>query len=136
MERRSSESFSFGSRYEKLSSGLMDQVLYLAGKVREYSRLLLKILESWYEVEPTEAVLTEICAQLIKGGRMDRKASDWYEKGVEAQIRITRLYEYYMLSVDLEGSREISRKALLYFSYQSDLDSEHAGLSLQLCTKK
>lgn len=64
----------------------MDQVLYLAGKVREYSRLLLKILESWYEVEPTEAVLTEICAQLIKGGRTDRKASDWYEKGVEAQI--------------------------------------------------
>lgn len=117
----------FGSRYEKLSGGLMDQVLYLAGKVREYSLLLLKILESWYEVEPTEAVLTEICAQLIKGGRTDRKASDWYEKGVEAQIRITRLYEYYMLSVDLEGSREISRKALLYFSYQSDLDSEHAA---------
>ena len=69
---------------------------------------------------------------------MDHEAFEWYSKGVERQLRITRLYEYYMMAIytDEEGRLpcEISRMVLMYFSYQSDLDYEKNAI--QLATEK
>jgi hypothetical protein len=40
------------------------------------------------------------------------------------ELKITRLYEYYMYSIDLNTVTEIPRIVLMYFSFQSDLDYE------------
>ena len=80
-----------------------------------------------YEKEADERVLQEICAQLIKGGRTDKEAFRWYELGVEKELRITRLYEYYIMSMDLSAECPISRKALMYFAWQSSMDYEHTA---------
>ena len=117
----------YGARKGVLSADLKEQFLYLAGRFREFSPVLLRLLILCYEKEADERVLQEICAQLIKGGRTDKEAFRWYELGVEKELRITRLYEYYIMSMDLSAECPISRKALMYFAWQSSMDYEHTA---------
>lgn len=117
----------YGVRKEALSDELAEQLLYLTSRKREYSAVLTRLLMRLYEQKQDERILQEVCAQLIKGGRTDAEAFGWYEKGVESELRITRLYEYYMLSMDLSKEYPISRKAMMYFAWQTNLDYEHAA---------
>ncbi len=117
----------YGARKGVLSAELKEQLLYLAGRYREFSPVLLRLLILCYRKEKDERVLQEICAQLIRGGRVDKEAFVWYEQGVEKELRITRLYEYYMMSMDLNAGCAVSRKALMYFAWQSSLDYEHTA---------
>ena len=117
----------YGARKEILSTELLEQMLYVISRKREYSTVLLKTLILCYKRREDTRVLQEICAQLIKGGRTDKEAFAWYELGVEKELRLTRLYEYYITAMNLEEEPEISRKALLYFAWQSSMDYEHAA---------
>ncbi len=112
----------YGAKQEMLNGGVVEQLLYLTGKVREFSPVLYKTLEKLYQFKQDARVLQEICTLLIKGGKAGQKYFHWYQRGVEAQLRITNLYEYYMLSLDLEKTGTLPRTVLMYFSYQNNLD--------------
>ena len=47
-------------------------------------------------------VLQAICTLLIKGGKTGPAWYPWYYRGVKKELRIARLYEHYLMSVDLE----------------------------------
>uniref|UniRef100_UPI004055D5C7 DUF5717 family protein n=1 Tax=Acetatifactor sp. TaxID=1872090 RepID=UPI004055D5C7 len=121
----------YGAKHQMLGIELVEQILYLAGKTREYSAVLLNILRFLYEKKKDTRILQEICTLLIKGGRSDYKSFEWYQKGVEAQLRITNLYEYYMLALDLSEPQELPKILLMYFSYQNNLDYEHSAYLYQ-----
>lgn len=112
----------YGRRQEALTEELIEQLLYLSGKNRSFSLTLLCILESCYYKKTDDRVLQEICSLLIKGEKTERKYFKWYKRGVEKELRITRLYEYFMLSIDMEEAQTLPRLVLMYFSYQSSLD--------------
>lgn len=117
----------FGTRKEMLSEDLKEQFLYLAGRNREFSPVLLRLLILCYQQKADDRILQEICAQLVKGGRTDREAYPWYALGVERELRITRLYEYYVMSMDLSKDPTVSRKALMYFTWHTNMDYEHTA---------
>ncbi len=117
----------YGAKQEMLGAELTEQLLYLTGKVKEYSPVLYKTLEKLYQIKPDVRILQEICTLLIKGGKTGQKYFHWYQSGVEAQLRITNLYEYFMMSLDLEKTRKLPRIVLLYFSYQNNLDYIHSA---------
>lgn len=117
----------YGARKDALADDTVEQMLYLCGKKREYSQVLLRILQSIYPKRQDVRILQEICALLIKGGKAGRKYLAWYQKGVEAQLRITNLYEYYMMSIDLNVMQPIPKMVLMYFSYQNNLDYERSA---------
>ena len=83
--------------------------------------------ENCYEKSRDERIIKEIWTLLIKGGLVEKKYYHWFKLGIEAGIRITNLYEYYMMSLDLEKEEEIPKIVLLYFTYQSNLDHDHAA---------
>jgi hypothetical protein len=116
----------FGAKRKIISLNLMDQIVYHALRVRNYDKKLFGILRSCYEIKESDEVLEAMVSLLIKGGKTDRASFIWYARGVERELHITRLYEYYMMSIytDEEGHLpcEISRMVLMYFSYQSDLE--------------
>lgn len=112
----------YGKKQDKVSLELVEQVVYLSERIKDYQPLLYTFLTGCYEKKADERVLKEICTQLIKGNRRDKSAFEWFAKGVEAEIRITNLYEYYMMSMDLEQDPEIPKQVLLYFTYQTNLD--------------
>lgn len=117
----------FGAKQQALSGEVVEQLLYLSGRVREFSPVLLKILKSLYRTKPDVRVLQEICVLLIKGGKAGTEYFTWYKAGVEAQLRITNLYEYFMMSLDLNTMQPLPKMVLMYFSYQNNLDYEHSA---------
>ena len=121
----------YGAKQQMLSQELTEQIIYLTGRVREYSLVLYDILNSLYEKKKDTRILQEICTLLIKGGKSGEKYFEWYQRGVEAQLRITNLYEYYMMSLDLSVPRSLPKMVLMYFSYQNNLDYEHSAYLYQ-----
>ncbi|MBQ6587093.1 MAG: hypothetical protein IJI01_00275 [Butyrivibrio sp.] len=118
----------YGAKKGTISLNLIDQIVYQAVRVRSYNDRLFRILRACYEIKDSDEVLEALVGLLIKGGRVDKDSFEWYARGVERELRITRLYEYYMMAIytDEEGLLpcEISKMVLMYFSYQSDLEYE------------
>ncbi len=118
----------FGARNDMLSPELAEQLLLHAGRMREFSEILYRILIRLWKRREDDGYLQEICSLLIKGGRTGTGYFPWYRLGVERELRITRLYEFYMLSVDMEQGVMLPRQVLMYFSYQDNLDYERTAL--------
>ena len=116
----------YGAKRNIISLNLIDQVVYLSLRVRNFNERLFRILKACYAVKESDETLEAIVALLIKGGRTEKSAFEWYAKGVERELRITRLYEYYMMSIYVDENGllpcDINRMVLMYFSYQSDLE--------------
>lgn len=117
----------YGARQQALEGETIEQLLYLAGRLKEFSLILLKTLSGLYSLKPDVRILQEICTLLIKGGKTGAACLPWYRAGVEEQLRITNLYEYYMMSLDLEAREPLPKRVLMYFSYQNHLDYEHSA---------
>ena len=117
----------FGARREALKGEVLEQLLAHVGKVKEYSEVLYMTMQKLYAKKKDTRLLQEICTLLIKGAKMGRQYFEWYSAGVEAQLRITNLYEYYMMSLDLNRPGDIPKIVLMYFSYQNNLDYAHSA---------
>jgi hypothetical protein len=122
-----------GARYQMLKQELIEQLQYLAARKTEYSTLLYRILCKVYEINKSPQTIASICHVLILG---DRKGADyyrWYSEGVNSSVRVTGLYEYYMMSLeidkygDIAKNVEIPKMVLMYFAYQSTLNYELNG---------
>ena len=98
----------------------------IAGRVatmsKVYSEPLFRILEGLYEVHPSEECLEGICSLLIKGEKKSERAFHWYEKGVERDVRLTRLYEYFLYALPEDYDRKLPQIVLMYFSYHHALN--------------
>lgn len=114
----------YAVKNEAMKDDVILQLLYLSQKQKNFSALLLRILIACYEKKEQNDILQEICTTLIKGNLYGREYFNWYQKGVEQNLRITRLYEYYMMSVTLDDRQTLPKMVLMYFSYQSDLNYE------------
>ena len=117
----------YGARKGILGRELAGQAAVLASREKYYDPVLFRILKLSWERRPDVEVLQAICTLLIKGGKTGAAWYPWYLRGVKKELRIARLYEHYLMSVDLEHTEKIPRQALLYFAYQSNLDFEHAA---------
>lgn len=114
----------YAAKEEVLNRDIVEQVCFLMGKVREFNPLLLNVLQEGYRLNQDREVLVAICTMLMKGNKVGRRYFEWYRLAVEQELRITRLYEYYMLSMDLDGEEEIPKMVLMYFSYHCELGVE------------
>lgn len=106
---------------------LAKQVVYLSGKAKRFVPLLHKILCFFYEEKEGEDVLSAICTHLIKGNMTEPIYFPWYEEAVNKELRITRLYDYYMYTIPMEYNDILPKQILLYFAYNSDLEYRRAA---------
>lgn len=120
-----------GARHHMLKPDLIEQLQYLAARKKEYSPLLYRTLCEVYRTNKAPQTVAAICTQLINGDKKGAGYFDWYALGVEYSVRVTKLYEYYMMSLEFDrygrvrdNSLEIPRMVLMYFAYQSALDYE------------
>ncbi len=115
----------YTARKDILSDNLLSQVNYLAERQRTFGGKLFRILSAGYEKTQIPALAQEtlsvICSLLIKGNQTDPRYFPWYQKGVEKELQITRLFEYYMMSLPEDFEGEIPKMVLMYFAYQANL---------------
>lgn len=114
----------YAAKKGALYPGLIEQLQYLVVRVNEYSPLLYRTLIEVYRVTKSTQTIQAICKLLVIGNKCGPQYIEWYEKGVEREVRVPRLYECYMMSLDLEKEQTLPKMLLMYFAYQSDLDYE------------
>ncbi len=91
-------------------------------RTRTYLKVYYNCLAFIYERFQPLDTLTAICQMLVKGYRKESRYFRWYEKGVEENIRIPDLYEYYMYSLDRDIEEELDQSVLMYYVYNSKLN--------------
>ena len=111
----------FGIKNWILKKETAQQYIYLVGKKKTFDPVIYSSLCKLYDEYQTTEILSAICSTLIKGMKKSEKYFEWYQLGVEAHLRITELYEYYMYSVPDEVGIPLAQPVLLYFIYNSNL---------------
>ena len=111
-----------------VSPQIGERVQFLISREKDYDELLFDVLHATYKQQPSKELLQSICLLLMRGNRTGEDVLKWYEEAVKADIRITRLYEFYMASVPLNYKEMLPKMVLMYFAYQNHLDYEHMAL--------
>lgn len=111
----------WGSKQKFIEKDLAMRFCYLAGRLKNYSKAVVQDLCAFYERYEEEEILTSICKLLMKGQITDTEAFHWYHLGVERNLKLTDLYEYYMYSIDESRQMELQDNTLLYFMYDNHL---------------
>lgn len=104
-----------------LSRDIALQILSLLAGQREYESQVYQILCSCYEVDASEEMLSGICSYLIKGQKLTKEYHRWYKLGIEHEIRITNLYEAFLISMDATEVGTVPKVIQMYFQYQNHL---------------
>ena len=131
------QALNFGIKNWILSKEAAKQYTYLSTKIKGFHPVVFHGLIKLYDEYASKDILSAICCLLIKGMKKEEKYFDWYRLGVEAQLRITELYEYYMHSVNTSIQETIAAPVLLYFIYNSNLsDSKKAFLYANVVNNK
>lgn len=119
----------FGVKNECVSKKLAMQVGEIIRTERHFSPLVYDIVTRLYEKYSDDELLWSICGLLIKFNMTDHKYFKWFELGVEKELKITSLYEYYMYTIDDDYDRQLPQIILLYFAYNhSSLSDDKADL--------
>lgn len=98
--------------------------VYLAGKEKYFNSVIFRSLTKLYSRYHSKDILSAICSILIKGHKTNIKYFKWYKLGVDAQLKITELHEYYMYAFDENLKIKPLDTILMYFIYNSNLSDK------------
>lgn len=104
-----------------LNKDLAEQIFSIVELSKNFSKIYYQLLCAAYEVLPTPEHIGMICSYLIKGQQYSTKYHSWFEKGIELELRITSLYEAYLLSMDEHEISNVPKIIQMYFQYESRL---------------
>lgn len=106
----------------QMTEELAARVIYLAQSQLEFSHILYRILTECYKAYPGRDAIFAMCSLLIRNDKREDRYFYWYELGVLNELKITRLYEYYLMSLDTRVYVPLPRSVLMYFMFRCDLD--------------
>ena len=112
--------FLFAARRDLLTQELAMRIAYLSGYEKNYNESLYRVLAKGYEAFPSEDTLEAVCKYIIKGNPRKPEYFVWYSRAVQQGLRLTRLYEYYVETMDMTGQQELPKPLLMYFTYNND----------------
>lgn len=121
LNRFEMQTLRFAAKHRLLTEDVIRQIHYAVSRMKHYQEPMIYILQACYDKMQDDETLQAICTHLIKGNRTDQECFAWYRLGVERQLHITRLYEYFMMSIDEAYDGTIPKRVLMYFVYRSNL---------------
>lgn len=83
---------------------------------------MIRLLTGLYDKFPSETLLGAIISCLMRGGFRQRKYFSWYKEGVERNLNIAGLYEYYIYTVGDHVRSRLPLPLVMYFQYNNTLD--------------
>ncbi len=108
-------------RRHAITKDVSAQVFQVVETGRGFDPFLYQLLSAAYDVNPQPVNLGIICSYLIRGQQFDPKYHYWFEEGIELELRITGLYEAYLLSMDEREVISVPKIIQMYFQYNSAL---------------
>ncbi len=117
----------FAYKHQILQKDIRSRMVFLAESVKVYSDRLCKLLCGAYALDKKDDTLSAICNLLMRGNKIGNEYFKWFQKGVEQELRINGLYEYFMLSIDLAYEGKLPKLILMYFAYRNNLDYDRSA---------
>lgn len=111
----------FGLKKDTISPKLAMHIGELAEIKRSSSLYFTELLKRIYLKNGEQKILKVICKNLIRNEELGSGSFKWYELAVNEDVRLTNLYEYYMLSCDKQVPKRLPKVLLLYFAYNNTL---------------
>ncbi len=108
-------------RQRALTKDIAIQIFQIMETAKGFKPVLFDLLVAAYDVNPKPEYVGIICSYLIKGQQFDYKYHRWFELGIELELRITSLYEAYLLSMDERKIDSLPKIIQMYFQYDSGL---------------
>lgn len=118
----------FALKFGITSSSLRERFAFLSDDVHAFSEELLGMLIDCYEIQSDRDILASLCTHLMRGNCIGSRYFRWYSDAVEQEIRMARLYEYYMMSISNTYDGLLPKIVLMYFAYRSNLDAARTAL--------
>ena len=110
----------FAGKYHMANAEMAKQTAALMVKEKGWHQNYFQILTRFYEDTEQDEVLGAICTMIINGEKRQTKYFEWLEKGVQKDLKITNLYEYYIYTADTTSMKPFEKDAYKYFSYGTD----------------
>lgn len=110
----------FAAKYNVVGDELSKQAANLFIKEKQFSETNFNIMAKVYEHNSNKQVLECLCTMLINGSKMSNEYHYWFKKGVEAELKITNLYEFYIYTIDKSNYDSLEKSAYKYFGYGTD----------------
>lgn len=118
----------FASKHRLMTKELALYVSNFASQQKHYSDSLFRILERIYKIYNEPMILNTICTLLIKGHKTRARYFEWYQRAVDAELKIAQLYEYYMVTIDENRIRgPLPKSIFLYFMHGNSLNYKKAA---------
>ena len=99
-------------------AGAIFEAVDLAGG---FDNRVYELLTAAYEICPEAEYVGIICSYLIKGHKNDTCFHKWFELGIENKLRLTGLYESYLLTMDDRQISPVPKIIKMYFSFDNKL---------------
>lgn len=112
----------FGIRYGILNKKLCNHVAEMVMGVRFGSDKFIRLMTSIYEYHKDILVLEGLCKILIRNNCVGKKYLQYYELGIQNELKITQLFEYYIESRELTDMTPLPKMVLMYFGYNNSLE--------------
>lgn len=99
-------------------AGAIFEAVDLAGG---FDNRVYELLTAAYEICPEAEYVGIICSYLIKGHKNDTCFHKWFELGIENKLRLTGLYESYLITIDDRQISPVPKIIQMYFSFDNKL---------------
>ena len=113
----------YAARHGRLNEELTMRIGHLSEYVKNFQPVIYRLLVKCYEAYPDNDMVDHICKYIMKGQPTKNEYFRWYQLAVEADIRITRLYEYYIETMPQGFQSVLPQVIRMYFVYNNTLSS-------------
>lgn len=115
-------------RRKGINADIALQLVNVATGEMTYKQEVYEILKEAYRVSPGTELLMAILSYLLKGQQFGEKYLRWYKLGIEREIRMTGLYEAYLMSLPNDSVEEMPQIVTMYFKYNSNISYQKKAL--------
>ena len=118
----------FGQRAGLLTEGLYLRAAFLSANLKQWSGIMYRLLAKGFEKYPSREALEAVCKLIIRGEPGNPDYFRWYEKALQQDLRITRLYEYYMQTYRGAAGDDLPAQVRMYFAGSDNLGERKKAL--------
>lgn len=119
----------FATKYNLMTKELALYTANLASQQKEYDKRIFDLLTLAYDKLKEPMILHSICTMLINGDVVEDYSFKWYDLAVKDEVKIARLFDFYMNSIDPDKVTEVLPRTIhLYFAHGNNLPYDKAAL--------
>ena len=115
----------FGAKNGIINDKLCAQAAGMLLNAKNGTAGSISLLKALYHMNNDEQTLESLCKLLIRSSRVGNRYIEYYGKAIEQELKITQLFEYYIMSRRMDDMSALPKMLLMYFGYNNNLDYKH-----------